>query len=263
MTNVGRSARGAGVGAATLRSMNDLRVGIYEDDPDDVRQLRAAVGVAAHERAMGATVSVFRHARDLSDAAERGDLDLVFLDVDMGEGEPDGVEMGRRLHEWNRRLPFAFVTYSSEWALDSYQVQALHYLVKPVTAARVGEVLDRMPDAVHGRRVETREISVMSDYRCKRIPVSGILYAEVRRNTVIIHMDGRAVRANMTLTVLARQAGDDCLRCHRSFLVNLNRVRHVDGNDFVLDDGTRVPIRINGRHEVVTRYQDWLAARLG
>ena len=77
-------------------------------------------------------------------------------------------------------------------------------------------------------------------------------------NTVTIHLPGRSIPSNTSMTSLEQQVGDALLRCHRSYLINPKFVKRIDSNDFVLTTGERIPIRINGRKSTISQYHDWI-----
>ena len=155
---------------------------------------------------------------------------------DAGQNEPDGISLAKQIRIWSTDLPIVFVTCMQEWALLGYEVQALHYLIKPATTQEVDVCFNRL-EKLTGRRLKKRRfISVISDYKTLRIPVDAIQYAEVKSNTVTIHLPGRSIPSNTSMTF----------------------VKRIDSNDFVLTTGERIPIRINGRKNTISQYHDWI-----
>lgn len=231
---------------------------IYEDAASDARALSDTIETVAENRQITVNVTIFNHSSDLLQAVENHEPDLLFMDIDAGQNEPDGISLAKQIRIWSTDLPIVFVTCMQEWALLGYEVQALHYLIKPTTTQEVDVCFNRL-EKLTGRRLKKRRfISVISDYKTLRIPVDAIQYAEVKGNTVTLHLPGRSIPSNTSMTSLEQQVGDALLRCHRSYLINPRFVKHIDSNDFVLTTGERIPIRINGRKSTISQYHDWI-----
>ena len=231
---------------------------IYEDAASDAQELSRTIESVADNRQITMNVTIFDHANDLIQAIETHEPNLLFMDIDAGKNEPDGISLAKQIRGWSTDLPIVFVTCMQEWALLGYEVQALHYLIKPATIQEVDVCFNRL-EKLSGRRLKKRQsISVISDYKTLRIPVDAIQYAEVKGNTVTIHLPGRSIPSNTSMTSLEQQVGDALLRCHRSYLINPRFVKHIDSNDFVLTTGERIPIRINGRKNTISQYHDWI-----
>lgn len=231
---------------------------IYEDATSDAQELNETIESVAENRQTTVNVTTFNHANDLLQAIETHEPDLLFMDIDAGKSEPDGISLAKRIRIWSTDLPIVFVTCMQEWALLGYEVQALHYLIKPATTQEVEICFNRL-EKLTGHRLKKRpSISIISNYKTLRIPVDAIQYAEVKGNTVTIHLPGRSIPSNTSMTSLEQQVGDALLRCHRSYLINPRFVKHIDSNDFVLTTGERIPIRINGRKSTIAQYHDWI-----
>ena len=231
---------------------------IYEDATSDAQELSETIESVAENRQTTVNVTIFNHANDLLQAIETHEPDLLFMDIDAGKSEPDGISLAKRIRIWSTDLPIVFVTCMQEWALLGYEVQALHYLIKPATTQEVEICFNRL-EKLTGHRLKKRaSISIISDYKTLEIPVAAIQYAEVKGNTVTVHLPGRSIPSNTSMTSLERQVGDALLRCHRSYLINPKFVKRIDSNDFVLTTGERIPIRINGRKSTIAQYHDWI-----
>lgn len=183
---------------------------IYEDAASDARALSDTIETVAENRQITVNVTIFNHSSDLLQAVENHEPDLLFMDIDAGQNEPDGISLAKQIRIWSTDLPIVFVTCMQEWALLGYEVQALHYLIKPATTQEVDVCFNRL-EKLTGRRLKKRRfISVISDYKTLRIPVDAIQYAEVKGNTVTIHLPGRSIPSNTSMTSLEQQVGMRC-----------------------------------------------------
>ena len=122
-----------------------LRIGICDDIYDARLVLRAALERVLEKRRVQGQFREFSSGEGLLRWLEShaGELDLVFLDMEMGE--LDGMETARRLRAADAGLQLVFVTGYAEHVFDGYSVGALGYLLKPPTAEQLG--LDLEDDA--------------------------------------------------------------------------------------------------------------------
>ena len=229
-----------------------------EDIPTEAAHLKEILEAVARERGLEISVRFYTRGEQLLLDFSRGEADLAFIDVVMGDGM-SGVDTARVLRERDDAIPIVFVTSSAEYALDGYSVQATHYLLKPATFADVANVFDRC-----GRQFAQthRTLELVSRRSTERVLAKDVIYAEVLGNRTTVKLREEDLTAYQPLSKIVELGGDSFLRCHRSFLVNMDHVAKVKGHEFVMDNGDLVPIRTNGSREVIDRYQDYLAEGL-
>jgi two-component system LytT family response regulator len=188
--------------------------------------------------------------------------DLLFLDVQMPK--LDGFEV---LELIGREVAVVFVTAFDEYALRAFDVHAVDYLLKPVSAERFAMALERAR-----RRVQAREplplgplladarprerpldrLLVRQGARVHVVPTEALDYAEAQDDYVALHSGGKAHLKQQTLGEL--EAALDArrfVRIHRSYLLNLDRLARLEreGKEArvaVLRDGTRLPVSRTG-----------------
>ncbi|RNL42967.1 LytR/AlgR family response regulator transcription factor [Paraeggerthella hongkongensis] len=228
---------------------------ICEDVPQEADLLDQLVHRYAHDRDIEIGTQLYDSGERLLMNYERGEAGVVFFDIIM-EGGMSGVEAARELRKKDPDVPVVFATSSAEFALDGYDVQAVHYLLKPLTYEKVADALDRCGKLLATTR---RTIDITVNRERERVLVRDILYAEVFGNRAIVRLHGRTIVSYTPLAQLLEMAGESFLRCHRSYIVNMNCIERVDGREFVLATGDRIPIRANGRAAVLEAYQAFLS----
>ncbi len=172
--------------------------------------------------------------------AERGKaIDLLFLDIQM-PGR-NGMEIARTLRRQHREILIIFVTALSEYVYEAFDVDALHYLVKPFTDEKLRQVLDKAIRQYEQRadeQTQPRAILVKQGGLSTKVLLSDLLYAEVFNRKVILHTINGDIEYYGRLTDLSEQAGKDFYRTHRAFLVNLHYVEKYNATTIWLEQGT-------------------------
>ena len=217
-----------------------LRIGICDDIYDARLVLRSVLERVLEKRGTEGKFFEFSSGEGLLKWLERhaGELDLVFLDLEMGE--LDGMETARRLRTADSGLQLVFVTGYADRVFDGYSVGALGYLMKPPRQEQLEEVLDRARAALY-RQMDRAYVCRSGDTHY-RIPVSNILYFISDRRQVKCVTAGRAYTFYGKLDAVAAEVGSGFVRLHQRYLVRAAAVDRVEGGEAVLTDGTRLPI---------------------
>lgn len=182
-------------------------------------------------------VEVFSSAEAFLFAFEGNqDFDILFLDIEMGG--MSGVELAKRLRQMGAVLQIVFITGYMDYISEGYDVEALHYLMKPVTGEKLGEVLDRAMDRIKTRE---REIVLALPDGIVRVPLYEIRYIEVMKNYVTIHA-AEDYSMKKTLNELKKELDGSFFQIHRSYVVGLRCVRKVTRTEVFLKDNTILPL---------------------
>lgn len=177
---------------------------------------------------------------------EDKDLQILLLDIEMGP--MDGVTMARTLRKDNDGVQIIFVTGYSDYIADGYEVEALHYLMKPVAEQKLDAVLDRAAEKL-GRNA--RVLLLECPDEVVRLPLYQIRWAEVRGNYVTIHAKIDCT-VKKTLGQLEAALDENFFRLGRSLLVNLGCIARVSKTAVTLTDGTTLPLP-RGAYERLNR----------
>lgn len=172
--------------------------------------------------------------------------DILLLDIEMGE--MSGVELARAVRKTNKEIQIIFVTGYMEYIADGYDVEALHYLIKPVTQTKFFDVLDRAVIKLH-RNEQTLYLNLGNEN--VRLPLYEIQYLEVQRNYVTIHAD-KEYTVKMTLSELEKELDNTFFRTGRSYIINLKYIRRILKTEIHLADGTILPLP-RGQYDSINR----------
>lgn len=164
------------------------------------------------------------------------DFDLLFLDIEMGG--MSGVELAKKLRQTGAGLQIVFITGYMDYISEGYDVEALHYLMKPVTGEKLGEVLDR---AMERLRMRERELVLALPDGIVRVPLCEIRYIEVLKNYVTIH-GSEDYSLKKTLNELKKELDGSFFQIHRSYIAGLRYIKKATRTEVVLKDNTVLPL---------------------
>ena len=229
------------------------KIVICDDLEEERERLKTAVKTCLAKLGEEAEITEYGSGIPLLSDVQEGiiDMDLLFLDIFM-QGS-NGMETAKRLRALSCRVPIIFLTTSPDFAVESYDVEACAYLVKPLSEEKLMTALRRALKSVPRRR-----IAVRSGGQYRYVYISDILYAESERHWVTLYMaDGSEVKTLEKLGNIEEQIGEPCfLRCHQSYLVNMDRIEDVQ-EGFLMSNGITVPIRVRGRKEALDAYYNY------
>ena len=234
------------------------RIAICDDSDVDAAYVRSLVGHWAESRSADVETETFPSAeRMLSRYEERRDYDILLLDIEMGKtggaggpGAMDGIKLAKavRREENGGRTQIVFITGYSDYIAEGYDVEALHYLMKPVDARKLFAVLDR---AVQRLRQGERCLNLQYAEGVVRIPLGTIRYLDVRQNYVTIHAE-RAYTVKRSLSEFEDKLGPEFFRAGRGLIVSLRRIRRVTRSAVELTDGEALRLP-RGAYEPLNR----------
>lgn len=177
---------------------------------------------------------------------EAKDYDILLLDIEMGL--MDGVSMAKKIRQDNDTVQIIFITGYSDYIAEGYEVNALHYLMKPVKEEKLFSVLERAIEKISKNDVV---LNLETANGMVRIPIYQIRFAEVFGNYVTIHAYDDVV-VKMTLNEIEKLLDERFYRVGRSVIVNLNEVSRVTRTEIKLLDGTSIHLP-RGAYDGVNR----------
>lgn len=214
-----------------------LHFAIVDDCPNDAAFVTGLIENWNQEKKLLLEIRQFSSAEAFLFAFEEdGAFDVLFLDIEM-DGM-SGLELAKRLREKGATLPLVFITGYMEYIAQGYDVAALHYLLKPVTGEKLGEVLNRCLERIKARE---RELLLELADGTVRLPLSEIQYIEVLKNYVTVHA-GEDYRVKRTLSQLEKGLDESFFKVHRSYIVSLRFIKRITKTEVILKNGLSIPL---------------------
>ena len=226
------------------------------DDSKQERQILAALFKRYQElHATPLQIHIFQNGFSLLDAIDQGKrFDITILDILM-PGE-NGIEIARNIRASGTDTEIIFLTSSPEYAVDSYEVKAQNYLLKPVTEEKFFASMDSILGELDEKDTASF-IIYTTEKQYSRIRVSSLVYGEVTHRTITLHLaDQTMISAVMTFTEFQDilKAYPDFIYPHRSYAVNMNYIQYVTKSDIILTDGQKIPLSRNNYTKISEQF---------
>lgn len=236
-----------------------LRIALCDDENTELTITHDMISYWMSDRGVNGQIVSFDASIDLIDSVEDGNsYDMFILDVIMPEY--NGIELGQKLRNISDddHLPIIYITSSTGYAVDSYEVRAFHYLIKPVEQEKLNSVLD---NALHKLKaydnnvfpLRTRNGSFSVHYNdIYYVELTGrLLHFVCRDNT----MDSVTIPGSFKEAVAGLCEDERFFLCGASLLVNLEHIKSIDKNEVIFSADNRISIPRTARR---TLYSAWL-----
>lgn len=211
--------------------MESVRIAIVEDDGTASDTLLGFIEEYGAARSEKFEVSRYYTAASFI-AAFNGNFDIIFMDIDLPDG--NGMDVVKKLRERDRDVIVIFVTNMAQFAVKGYEVRAFDFIVKPVGRYNFEY---KFKDALENFRQRRDAYVWISNKESKlRVKASSIKYIEVFQHVLVYHTTDGDIRASGSLsTVEDSLAGLGFASCNRCYLVNLRYVTAVRQFSVVVD----------------------------
>lgn len=228
-----------------------FRIAVCDDDRVELVVVTAFIREYRKIRTdVDITFEIFSSAEHLCSRLDNGErFDLYLLDILMPD--MDGLVLGQRIRDYDRRGAIVYLTATAEYALRAFNVYALQYLIKPVTRDLFFETLQKAieivsPTTERGHMIHT----IHGDIR--KSPIE-ILYIQLNGHTLQYHLVDGTVLQSKNIRVpfaeaIAPLTGQYHFRIiHQSYAVNTNHIERHSGSELFLE-GLSEPLPVSKCH---------------
>lgn len=193
----------------------------------------------------------FENAHQANEFLLHQSVDLMLLDIRMPE--ISGIEFLKRL----RHPPMViFTTAYTEHALEGFELDVIDYLIKPISFERFKKAAQKAFDYFSLKQTNQGPVDyffIKSNHKFERVNYAELLYVEAMQNYCIVHTSVRKLITYITLTgLIEKLPANQFIKVHKSFVVSLDKVNAVDGNE-ILIGSARIPISRTMKDEVLAR----------
>lgn len=184
-------------------------------------------------------------------------VDLLFLDIQMPK--LSGIDFLKSLINPPKVI---FTTAYSEFALEGYELNVIDYILKPITFERFEKAVNKVVEILNlennfveksTTKIEETSIVIKSSHQLIKIEIADIIYIEGLHKYIKIVTKDKTYTTLFSLTAIENELpNSQFYRCHRSFIINLTKLKLIDGHQAILEN-MKVPISKTNKAELVTK----------
>lgn len=234
-----------------------IRAAFCDDDMSVLDELMDLMDQYCNKNNEKIQHTAFYSSLELLAEIEKGvRYDILFLDIILPN--ENGINIAKEIRQYDSVVKIIFLTSSSEFAVQSYTVDAYFYQLKPIWK----ESFFRLMDSAISECQKERQKSLILN--CKsgitRIELDRLEYCEVLGRTLLFHMEnGRVLESVGSMDKLYRQLSQykNFVRPHRSFLINMDYIRKISYKAITMENLTELPIPHGKCSEVKNLYLEY------
>lgn len=220
-----------------------MKIAVCDDEKQFIDAICPLLEKWAARKAIKLTLYRFTNGDDLIAAHQNNCMDLIILDIIM----PllNGMDTAKELRNNNQTVPIIFLTSSREFAVDSYEVKALNYLIKPVDDVKLFRILDEF---VKTTILPQRLFTAQTDKGFCKIVINDVDHLEAQNKEVLVHLsNGKtiAIRELFSKCEEIFSLENGFFRCHRSYIINLNNIEQFTKSEITTNQNQAIPISRN------------------
>lgn len=233
-----------------------MKIALCDDNTAELLNIVSLIKKYGTEKFETIAISTFQSGAELLEAMQNELFDLVFLDILMPG--VTGMDAAREIRSYNDNVKIIFLTSSPEFAVESYNVNAYHYLIKPASKETIFPVLDKLIRE-NDKLCECLKIKTNSSVFV--IPFNHIEYMEINAKTLYFYRTDGSVKeitgklSDYESILLARP---EFIKTHRSFIINMSRISELKKGEAVTELGHRVPVSRTLYQLVRSSYTEFL-----
>lgn len=242
-----------------------MRIAIADDLETDLHvaaaKVRQYIETSYPEVMKNLELDTFHCAEELLENFAPCKYDLLILDIFMTD--MTGMEAAEAIRLQNENVPIVFLTTSQDFLLEGYRVFAAGYLLKPLTE-NLDEFLHTM-DHIFPALVETdRCLFATVNGETVDVPLKNIVYVDINdKHKLTIHIFDAVCETTMSYSqcqeLLMEQK--NFLECHHRIIINMDYIKRMDADEFIMKDGSRIPISHRRKKEAKAIYMSYLVHR--
>lgn len=215
-----------------------MRIAICEDEANMQQRLSDSIKDWASSNNVQTDILCYPSAEAFLLSWPDVSFDLAFLDIQMKK--MSGIELAEYIRKNDKNMMIVFVTSFSQYVLKGYDVNALHYLIKPLSSAKLLPILDKAFAIWRSR--QSAAILVSDGVGQIKLRFDDIYCITMVSHMAKIQTDNKTYEVRKTVEELIELLPKHFIRCHRSCIVNLFKVDCVYKDSLLLSNGESLPI---------------------
>lgn len=235
-----------------------LKIAICDDNIDELSNVVNLINLYRVSRNFSCEYTAFSNGFDLISVLEKGkQFDIYCLDIIMPGFM--GIDVAKEIRSFDKTAPILFFTSSPEFALESYSVKAINYVLKPISKEKLFFTFDEMLEQLKIEK-EENAIVVKSTDGIQKMLISSLVFAEVVGRNVLYHLNsGKIIECIESFSSACDKLMKyNCfLKTHRSYIINMQYVDTIENDKVILQNTSAVPIAQGKTKDIKQKYLNY------
>lgn len=233
--------------------MLNVRIAVVENELNVAQNDIVLLERYAKENSVSLETAIFQNGYEFLDTEE--EFDAVLMDIDMPG--LNGMEVAEKLREKNKTIDIIFTTNLPQFAVDGYKVQALDFVIKPVTFPNLSFAMEKVVEKK--RNIVNGSFFLRIGGFARRIHNEEVLYIEMVNHYIVLHeTDMEPVRIRGSLKMI-----DDLLnpeifvKINSGIIINISKVSSFENGLVLMEDGSNLPLSRSHKKEFAVRLAEF------
>ncbi len=232
-----------------------LQLAVCDDNIGELSNMVQLINQYRAERHINCEYAAFLNGFDLVSALEKGKrFDIYCLDIIMPGFM--GIDVAKEIRAFDKTAPILFFTSSPEFALESYSVKAINYVLKPISKEKLFFTFDDMLEQIKTEKNDD-VIVVKSNEGIQKILISNLVFAEVIGRNVLYHLlSGKVIECTENFSSVCDNLlkYGQFIKAHRSYIVNMQYVDTIENHQLTLQTLSSIPVAQGKAREIKETY---------
>ena len=235
-----------------------LQIAVCDDNIDELSNMVRLINQYKLSRNLNCEYAVFTNGFDLISTLEkRKRFDIYCLDIIMPGYS--GIDVAKEIRNFDKTAPILFFTSSPEFALESYSVKAINYVLKPISKEKLFLTFDEILERINMEKNDD-SIIVKSIEGIQKILIPNLVFAEVIGRNVLYHLrSGKVIECVEPFSSACNNLLKySCfIKTHRSYIVNMQYVDTIENHQITLQTLSSVPVAQGKAREIKQQYLNY------
>ena len=234
-----------------------VNIVICENDKNDQEFVRSKVVDILDDLNIEYEIKIYNSGENLIEEYKRN-ADIILMDIQM-DGI-DGMETAREIRKVDDKVEIIFITSFVEYALEGYEVKAYRYLLKPV---KDEDLKTSLINCLNDINLLKKSIVIKEGDTRVKLSLKDIMYIEVQKNDITVHTLNGIYETKGTMSNFESEINSDTfIRCHKSYLVNLEYIKSIKRYTAILENDEEIPLGRNKYKEVKDKFFNMIEDKL-
>lgn len=244
-----------------------MRIAIIDDltkDRTDVKNIVKEFFSARFTKLdnMDLEIHEFESGEDFLSVFKPNYYDIIILDIYMKN--ITGMETARRIFNVDKSCNIIFLTTSSDHVLDSFEVKAVFYIIKPITLNK-DKLFTALDYCLENLKLDTSSLDIIINKKTVNLLFSNIMFVDCERRISKFHMINTTLVSHKSLNNYSEILLSDkrFIECFRGIVVNMDYINRIENDDFVLTNGEILPISKRRKSTIKDIYFEYFLKKRG